>query len=176
MQVIQNKSLSLLETLVTTLDQSEQLQKRPKYFARGDLGLEQAVEDSQKALGYDAPARGDRDDVAPTEKFKELSLELLDMGLYTGQKGIEKIQQTRPYAISDQFIHYDKRYKELKKGSKKLYRFLNDKLYNPLKNNLYVIYDQGSNYISFFIRVLHEHQAKVADYIHRHYENVQVLI
>lgn len=45
-----------------------------------------------------------------------------------------------------------------------------------MKNHLYVIYDQSSDYISFFIKILKEHQHKVAEYIHHHYENVQVLI
>lgn len=103
-------------------------------------------------------------------------MELLDIGLYTGQKGINMLQQTKPYAITDKYVHYDKRYEEIKQGSKKLYRFLNDKLYNPVKNNLYVIYDQSSNYISFFVKILQEHQSNVAAYIQHHYENVQVFI
>lgn len=64
----------------------------------------------------------------------------------------------------------------MKEGGVKLYKFLNDKLYNPLKNNLYVIYDQSSNMISFCIKILKEHQAQVADYITKYYENVQVFI
>lgn len=82
-----------------------------------------------------------RDEVPPTEKFKELGLELLDIGLYTGQKGFERIQRSKAYEITDKFIHYDQRYEDLKSGSLKLYRFLNDKLYSPLRDNLYVIYD-----------------------------------
>ena len=59
--------------------------------------------------------------------------------------------------MTDKIIHYDERVQQVKEGGVKLYRFLNDKLYNPLKNNLYVIYDQGSNIISFFVKVLSEH-------------------
>lgn len=35
LQVLQTKSLSLLETLVNTLEQYEDIQKRPRYFAKG---------------------------------------------------------------------------------------------------------------------------------------------
>ena len=97
LQVLQNKSLSLLETLVTTLDQYEPLQKRPKYLAKKGQALESQDEDAadQKARvrDDDALARSDyhHDDVAPKDKFKELSLELLDIGLFTGHKGFKKI-------------------------------------------------------------------------------------
>jgi hypothetical protein len=83
-----------------------------------------------------------------------LSFELIDIGLYTGQKSLEIIQKSAPYQVTDSYIHYDEKYHQVKEGSVKLYRYLNDKLYNPLKNNLYVIYDQGSNMISFFIKVI----------------------
>jgi len=42
MQVLQTKSLSLLETLVSTLDQYEELQKRPRYFSKGHQSEGQA--------------------------------------------------------------------------------------------------------------------------------------
>ncbi len=113
LQVIQTKSISILETLVNTLEQYEDLQKRPRYFSKSQ---DQEPRDEKAA---DQPKEKDDehdhgDAVAPSEKFRELSLELLDIGLYTGQKGFEKIQKTKPYELSDQYLHYDERYKELK--------------------------------------------------------------
>lgn len=42
----------------------------------------------------------------------------------------------------------------MRDGSIKLYKFLNEKVYGPLKQQLYVLYDQSSNYFSFFVQVL----------------------
>ena len=42
-------------------------------------------------------------------------------------------------------------------NSEKLYRFMNDKVYSPLKNQFYVIYDKTTNLISVFVKVLKEH-------------------
>ena len=43
--------------------------------------------------------------------------------------------------MSDQFVHYDEKYQVVKDKSVSLYKFLNDKIYCPLKKNLIVIYD-----------------------------------
>lgn len=171
LSVIQNKSLEFLETIVTKLDSYEELQKRQRIFAQ----KQQEEQDLAKKAKEEDQDHHDVNDEAK-EKFKQLSLELIDIGLHTGQKGLHLLQQTKPYALTDQYIHYDKRVEEVKNGSVKLYHFLNDKLYNPLKNNLYVIYDQGSNYISFMVKILKEHQHKVADYILKNYNNVTVLL
>lgn len=92
--------------------------------------------------------------MAPTQKFKHLSYELIDIGLYTSRQSLDLIQQTTPYKVTDQYIHYEKKYNQMKEGGEKLFRFLNDKVYNPLKNQLYIIYDQSTNYISFFVHIL----------------------
>ena len=79
--------------------------------------------------------------MAPIQKFKHLSFELIDIGLFQGQKGFEYLKQTPAYTMSDQYVHYDEKYKVVKDNSVKLYKFLNDKIYCPLKKNLIVIYD-----------------------------------
>lgn len=61
-------------------------------------------------------------------------------------------------------------------NSEKIYRFMNDKVYSPLKTQFYVIYDKSTNYISLFVKVLKEHQEKVADYIRKHYDNITVMV
>jgi len=45
-----------------------------------------------------------------------------------------------------------------------------------MKQNLFVIYDQSTQYISLIVRVLKEHQEKVLDYIRKNYDNVQIAI
>ena len=51
----------------------------------------------------------------------------------------------------------EKRVKSTADQSVELYKYMNDKVYCPLKNNVYVIYDQGSKYISVMIEVIKEH-------------------
>ena len=44
------------------------------------------------------------------EKIKNLSFELIDIGLHTGCKGLEILQKTTPYQVSDKIIHYEDRF------------------------------------------------------------------
>ena len=57
-----------------------------------------------------------------------------------------------------------------------MYHYLNENVVNPLKANLYVIYDQGSNYISIMVKILKENQTKLAEYVQEHYDNVTVAL
>ena len=103
-----------------------------------------------------------------------MSFELIDIGLHTSQLGIELVQNSGPYQQIQERIQVleDK----VHDGSVQLYRFFNDRVYTPLKSNLYVIYDRSTNMLSFLIEVLLEHQQRLREYLTKHYENVQVLI
>jgi hypothetical protein len=57
-----------------------------------------------------------------------------------------------------------------------LFQFINDRVYTPIKSNLYVIYDRSTQVLSFLMQVVLEHQQKLREYLVKHYENVQVLI
>ena len=78
--------------------------------------------------------------------------------------------------MTDKYVHYDDKYETVKGGSVKVYRYLNDKVYNPLRENLYVIYDEASDYYSFMVKVIKEHHAKVIEYVKEHYDNVSIKI
>jgi len=110
------------------------------------------------------------------ERFKDLSLELLDIGLFHGQKGLEYLKQTPAYTITDQYVHYDEKYETVKDSSVKIYRYVDESVYTPVKNNLYVIYDATTDYYSFMVKVIQEHHAKVIEYVKEHYDNVQITI
>jgi hypothetical protein len=83
-----------------------------------------------------------------------LSLELLDIGLYHGQRGLDYLKQTPVYTITDKYVHYEDKYEFAKDNSVKVYRYVNESVYNPLKNNLYIIYDTTSDYYSFMVKVI----------------------
>jgi len=63
-----------------------------------------------------------------------------------------------------------------KDGAVKLYTFMSDKVYSPLKENFLVIYDQSTHYIAVVINILKEHQQNVVNHIHKYYENITVAI
>ncbi len=60
----------------------------------------------------------------------------------------------------------------MKKESKKIYQFLNDKVYSPLRKNLYIICDEAKDIIQVFIHLLFDQQQKLADYINANYQNI----
>ena len=102
------------------------------------------------------------------------------MGLFFGEqsvyKSLNRVQQSRPYKFTDQYIHYEERAKQLVENSEKVYHFMNDKVYSPLKNQFYVMVDKTTKGIQVFVKVLKEHQERVADYIRANYENVKVVV
>lgn len=186
LSTIQHRTIDLLDHLVSTLEQYEDTQKRPKYFAEKCIHEDRHSHKDHHKHDDHNRHHGDEhhhdhhdhhdETMPPSERFKHLSFELIDIGLYKGQNAIEYVKQTPIYNMTDKYIHYDEKIQTMKEGSVKLYRFLNDKVYCPLKNNLIVIYDQSTNYISFMIKVLKEHQEKVLEYVKTHYENVHVMV
>jgi hypothetical protein len=68
--------------------------------------------------------------------------------LHEGKKGLNYIKKTELYATTDKYIKYEEKIENAretiesaKDKTVKLYGYLNDKVYNPLKDNLIVIYD-----------------------------------
>lgn len=155
----------MMECFVQTLEKYEEIQNRPRVFG-------------EKKEDEDKNASVKQESVDAKEKFKSLSFELIDIGLYTSQKGYELLQQTTPYQVTDQYLHVDEKVKQVKEHGIKLYRFINEKIdqLNPLLDNLYVIIDEAKAKFSFMMRVLQENQPKVVDYIQKQYENVQVIV
>ncbi len=76
----------------------------------------------------------ENDQEAPSQRFKHLSLELIDIGLFTSQKGLEYVQNSAPYKATDPYLHFEERAKQVLQGSEKLYRLINDQVYVPLKD------------------------------------------
>ena len=77
LQQIQDKSVQLLETIVERLEQFEPLQERPKVFAKENEGAE------DHPFGSQSSHDGEEEQVGSTEKLKQLSFELIDIGIYS---------------------------------------------------------------------------------------------
>ena len=110
------------------------------------------------------------------KRLREVSLQLLDLGLYEGQKGLETLKQSKFTQVTDPYVHYDEQVQKCVQGGTKAFNFANDKVYNPLKENMIIMYDQSTNYLSLMLKIYKEHQQKIIDYIGTHYENVTILI
>lgn len=75
LSVIQDKSVAVLETIVQRLEQQyEPLQKRPRVFAKAAASSD---DDASSNEGHPA------EEVPTTEKLKQLSFELIDIGIHT---------------------------------------------------------------------------------------------
>lgn len=198
LSAILHKPLDLLENLVVTLEQYEENEKRPRHYSNkqsdeqeAEKKKDQENKNEQKKDGDKTTAEADEKDKKEQEKeqevgerLKDLSLELLDIGLYHGQRGLDYLKQTPVYTITDQFVHYEDKYEFAKDNSVKIYRYVNESVYTPVKNNvytpvknnLYIIYDTTTEYYSFMVKVLQENQAKVIEYVKEHYDNVSIRI
>ncbi len=162
LQQIQDKSVQLLETIVERLDKFEQLQKRPRVFAK---------EDDQ-----DGSQSSDEEQNGSTEKLKQLSFELIDIGLYSSQLALDLVKEKQSdvtSGIQDRIKVLDEQVRE---GKVQLYKFFNDRVYSPLMSNLYVIYDCSTQILTFMMQVVIEKQTVLREYLAKNYENVQVLI
>jgi len=116
----------------------------------------------------------DYDELSNSDRFKYLTFELLDLGLYQGQKGLDYIQSTNTFALLDKNLQINKQVKNVSEKGVKLYHFINDKVYSPVKEYVIVLYDQTTKYISMFVRVLQDNQKNILDYVLNRYENVKV--
>ena len=84
----------------------------------------------------------------------------MDIGLYGSQCGIEFMRGTHLYEVTDKYVNYDEKLELAKTNGLKAYRFLNDKIYSPLRENFFVIYDQSTNYITFMINTISDRFSK----------------
>ena len=116
----------------------------------------------------------------PNERLKHLTFELLDIGLHGDSTGLSYVKETPLYKMTDKYIGYDQKFEAAKDKSIQAYHFFNDKVYSPVKDNFFVLYDSSANYLSFVVKVISEHwrdhHAKIIAYVREHYENVSVFV
>lgn len=87
------------------------------------------------------------------DKFKKVSFELLDIGLHYGNQGMEKIQSLPLYQRIDTMVDLADKFDIVKRHGEQLYTFLDEK-FRPLVQNVFFLYDQATNKITSFIKVI----------------------
>jgi hypothetical protein len=151
--LLQNKTIGALQTAIDKLEQYDDNSKRQPYFAVWAAGEVQASDNAVKKY----ESKSNPEEKTPTMKIKDLSCELLDIGLHQGQKNLSIVKETNAYSKADQIVHFDEKAEVIFAHSAKVYTYLNDKVYYPLRDKFLIIYEQGTDYISFLIKVLSEH-------------------
>ena len=92
---IKDKSLDLLKNIYETLDQYNESENRPQVFSMRKSNEEESsdAQESKKKSVSDQPESNDvdYDKLTTSEKFKYLTFELIDIGLFQSHKGLEYI-------------------------------------------------------------------------------------
>ena len=97
MQTIQNTIIGTLETVKDKLEQSnEAVQKRDKVFAKEQEKPEEEEEEHEASENY--------------EKFKKVSFELLDIGIFYGQQGVQQVKSLPLYQKVDAAVNLEDKF------------------------------------------------------------------
>lgn len=158
MSVVQNHSANFLSYVVNSLDQLDDNSKREPVFAKK------------------AEVKQETSEATQPQSIKDLSLDLLDIGIHQSNKNFQRFKESQAYSITDPYVHYDQRLESLKSESVNVAQYLNDRVYFPLRENLICFVDQGRKMYSFLIQIINEHQEKIVNYVNTHYENVLVTL
>ena len=87
------------------------------------------------------------------EKFKSISFELLDIGLFYTGKGIQQVQSLPLYQRVDKVINLNDKFDFVKKHGENLYTLLDQK-FRPLVSNVFFLFDSATARVTSFIKVI----------------------
>jgi hypothetical protein len=106
-------------------------------------------------------------------KFKEVSYELLDIGLFYGQQTMTTVKSLPLYQKVDSVVKFDDKFAIVKTHGEELYTVLDSKL-RPLIQNVFFLYDNATKTITSYINVITDKQSEIKDYVNKTYQRVQV--
>jgi hypothetical protein len=108
------------------------------------------------------------------EKFKQVSLELLDIGIYYGSKGVEQVKSHQLYHKVDAVVNFDDKFALVKNQGQQLYTYL-DSRFAPLLENVFFLYDTATMRVTSFVKVITDKQDKIREYVEKTYSTGKVL-
>ena len=122
---VQNKTVNFLSNLVDKIEQYDaDIKNRERVFREKEL---------------------------KEEGLKEVSADLLDIGLHQGMKGVQVVKKQPIYKLTDQYVHFDEKAETLKNTTIDLANFVNDKVYFPMREKIVFIYDEATKVLSFLV-------------------------
>ena len=143
MESIQNTVIGALESVKDSIEKRDKdVKARPQVFAK-----EQDNDEKKDVVN--------EDDIVeiPMDKLKQVGLELLDIGLYYGEKGVDKVKSLPLYQKLDKVVEFDDKFAMVSEHGQNLYTYLNGKLH-PLVENVFFLYDKAKNTITSYIKVV----------------------
>ena len=102
-----------------------------------------------------------------------MSFELLDIGLYYAEKGVNTVKSYPLYQRLDAQVGLDDKFALVLNASQTLYTRLGEKM-SPLVENVFFLYDQSRNTITSYIKVITSKQTEITEYVNNKYSTAQV--
>lgn len=87
------------------------------------------------------------------EKFQQVSFELLDIGIYYGEKGVGTIKSLPLYQRVDSIVNFDDKFDLVRRHGENLYTYLDNK-FRPIIQQVFFLYDSVTMKVSAFINVI----------------------
>lgn len=109
------------------------------------------------------------------EKFKQISFELLDIGLHYGTQGVEKIQGLPLYQRVDQIVDIADKFHLVKRHGESLYTYLDSK-FKPIVQNVFFLWDKATQRVTSYINVISTKHNEITGYVQKTYSEVHVTI
>jgi hypothetical protein len=109
------------------------------------------------------------------EKFKKVSFELLDIGVFYGQQGVGKVKSLPVYQKVDSVLHIDDKFALVRKHGEELYTLLDQKL-RPIVQNVFFLYDEANKTITSYINCVTTKQFEITAYVTKTYTTAQVSV
>ena len=182
---LQKTVVSALETIVDKLEQDENVAKRPRVFAQDEAVVDgEPKSDSDKKPKSGRKSKGDNQENGEEpvefaendiEKFKKLSFEILDIGLFYGNKGLDKVKSLPLYQKIDSVVNFDDKFAIVKGQGEQLYTLIDSK-FRPIVQKVFFMYDEATNKVVSFMKILQDKQQQVHDYVNKTYQKVNVTV
>ena len=109
------------------------------------------------------------------DKFQQVSLELLDIGIYYGGKTIDQVKSLPLYKSVDAYVNIEDKFDMVRKHGENLYTFIDNK-FRPIMQHVFFLYDKVSKKITTYIKVITQKQDDVQTYVSKTYTHVQITV
>lgn len=86
--------MHLLETIVERLEEFDQLKKRPRVYAHNNA---LSSDEDEKVVHRSTSPSAEGEELHPKDKLKQLSFELIDIGVHSSQLAVDMLQKTEIY-------------------------------------------------------------------------------
>jgi hypothetical protein len=160
-----NKGIDTVTTAIGYVNQ--QVEKQDPEAAKRPVVFGQNQADAQDQQVVAAQSNIDR--------LKVVSGELLDLWLFEGSKGLQYVQASKAYKLTDPYINYIAKYEQVKDSSLNLTVKL-QKVVSDVNQRVVLFVDEATNFVGMLLQVLNERQGELIDYIQKTYSNVNVFV